>query len=177
MTEQDIISFAYLFKQLSFSAKFERRKKGFKFNGKNVESFYAKEKEQKKQITVYRYNDQNNFLISIPDKSAKDSIFFLKTGKSMTVDEVINEVIKNEGKGAPMLKDDLFEMPVIELDCQRDYKEMIGLPFKNESLQNYFLAVMMEALKLKIDESGAKVESMAVMIATKCAMINMNQPR
>ena len=32
---------------------------------------------------------------------------------------------------------------------------------------------MMEALKLKVDESGAKVESMAVMIATRGAMISM----
>ena len=136
-----------------------------------------KKRNKKKQITVHKYNDQDNFFISIPDKSSKDSIFFLKTGKNMTVDEVINEVIKNEGKGAPMPKDDKFEMPVIELDCQRDYKEMIGLPFKNESLQEYFLAVMMEALKLKVDESGAKVESMAVMVATKCAMISTNQPR
>ena len=47
----------------------------------------------------------------------------------MTVDEVI----KNEGKRAPMPKDDLFEMPMIELDCQRDYKEMIGLPFKTKA--------------------------------------------
>ena len=30
-----------------------------------------------------------------------------------------------------MPKKDIFEMPVIDLDCQRDYKEMIGLTFKN----------------------------------------------
>jgi hypothetical protein len=37
MNPLDIISFAYFFKQLSFTAKFERRqKKSFKFNGKLV---------------------------------------------------------------------------------------------------------------------------------------------
>ena len=131
MTDHDIISYAYLFKQLTFEAKFERRKEGFNFNGKKVESFYAKEKEQKKQITVYHYSDRDNFFISISDKSSKDSVFFLKTNKEMTVDEVINEAIKKEGKGTSMPKEDKFEMPVIEFDCKRDYKEMIGLSFKN----------------------------------------------
>ena len=48
-------------------------------------------------------------------------------------------------------------MPVIDLECKRDYEEMIGLLFKNQQLKNYVLAVMTEALKLKVDESGAKV--------------------
>ena len=45
---------------------------------------------------------------------------------------------------------------------------MIGLKFKNPELKGYFLAVMMEALKLKVDYKGAKVESMAIMVAKKC---------
>ena len=48
---------------------------------------------------------------------------------------------------------------------------MVGLVFKNKELQEYILAVMMEALKLKVDESGAKVESMAVMVAVRGAMM------
>ena len=47
---------------------------------------------------------------------------------------------------------------------------MIGLSFTNKELKEYVLAVMMEAVKLKVDESGAKVESMAVMMALKCAV-------
>jgi hypothetical protein len=63
-------------------------------------------------------------------------------------------------------------MPVIDIDCQREYKEMVGLPFTTEPLKEYMLAVMMEALKLKVDESGAKVESKALMIAMRCAALH-----
>jgi hypothetical protein len=54
------------------------------------------------------------------------------------------------------------------MDVSRSYEEMVGLCFKNKELKDYVLAVMMEAVKLKVDESGAKVESMAVMMALKC---------
>ena len=68
-------------------------------------------------------------------------------------------------------------MPVIDLDCVREYKEMIGLKFKNQGLNDQILAVMMEALKLKVDESGAKVESMAVMKTLKSKARESEPPR
>jgi hypothetical protein len=45
---------------------------------------------------------------------------------------------------------------------------MIGLAFTNEPLKKYNIGVMMEALKLRVDESGAKVESMAIINAAQC---------
>ena len=51
---------------------------------------------------------------------------------------------------------------------------MIGLKFKNEELSQYFIAAMFEAVKLNIDESGAKVENEAVMKMTKSIAINFD---
>ena len=62
---------------------------------------------------VHSYTNRDNFFISIPDKSSKDTIFFIKSAKHLTVDDVISQVMKGEGKGVPMPKHDLFEMPVI----------------------------------------------------------------
>ena len=36
----------------------------------------------------------------------------------MSVDEVINEAIKYEEKGTAMSEDDIFEMPVVDLNCK-----------------------------------------------------------
>jgi len=46
-------------------------------------------------------------------------------------------------------------MPIIDINCVCNYKELTGLAFQNEELKGYFLQVMCEAVKLKIDESGA----------------------
>jgi len=55
----DIISFAFLFKQINFDRKFSSRKNyNFLFNGKPVRSFYADEEHQKKQIIMCYYKDR-----------------------------------------------------------------------------------------------------------------------
>ena len=97
----------------------------------------------------------------------------------MTVDGIINEVLDFEKKGIvkSIHKRDLFEMPVVKLDCMRQVEEMKGRSFSNPELKGYMISVMMEALKLKIDESGAKVESRAVMVGTKCPVINKQKPK
>ena len=137
MAPSDIISFAYLFKQLTFGAKFERRQdNSFLFNGNKVESFYAKEEGHKKQIKVSSYKDRDNFCISIPDKSTSDVIYLLKTAEGLTVDQVIAEVQKAEGQASKSIsKVDIFEMPIITLDCVREFKEMVGLGFSNPTLK------------------------------------------
>lgn len=57
MKDDSIIAYAYLFKKLSFEAKFERLPdKNFLFNFEhNVDAFYAENKEQRKQIFYSRY--------------------------------------------------------------------------------------------------------------------------
>ena len=66
-------------------------------------------------------------------------------------------------------------MPIVSLDAKRNYDQMIGLKFKNEELSQYFIAAMFEAVKLNIDQSGAKVENEAVMILTRGATINFDR--
>jgi len=61
-------------------------------------------------------------------------------------------------------------MPVVTLNADRHFNELIGLKFLNQELSQYFIRVMFEAVKLNIDESGAKVENQAVIVATRCMM-------
>ena len=51
-----------------------------------------------------------------------------------------------------MDEDDVFKMPVIEIDYRRSYDEMSGLTFRGSCLKDFEIAVMMEAVKLKVDE-------------------------
>ncbi len=54
---------------------------------------------------------------------------------------------------------------------------MIGQKFASSPLQEYIISVMMEAVKIKVDESGAKVESRAVMMAKRCKKTIIEVPR
>lgn len=59
MTDTDIISYAYIFKKLNFLNIFEREDNNeFLFNKKLVKHFFAKTKDQKKQVIVYNYENE-----------------------------------------------------------------------------------------------------------------------
>ena len=178
--EMDIISFSYLSKQLTFSRKFEKRRlPTFRFNGKQVQSFFAEGESQKKQVKAGYYRGRDDFLIRVGDKRSNDLMYLVKKEESLTVDQIVEEVqaAEKECKFKHIKKSDQFEMPLINLEHQENFTQLIGLPFSNPELQGYSLAVIMEAVKLKVDETGAKLESRAVVVADRCRESNPDPPR
>jgi len=81
---------------------------------------------------------------------------------------------KRKSKSAK--KNDFFEMPIIDFDLTRSFKELIGAGFHDDPLKDCFITMMMEAIKLKVDESGAKVESRAAIQVARCRLQNVEQP-
>ena len=49
------------------------------------------------------------------------------------------------------------------------------MKFTDEPLKEYMIAVMNEAFKLKVDESGAKVEGRAILYATKSVCVKKKE--
>ena len=138
-----------------------------------MQSFYAKEKAQLEQVKVHKYKDKDNFLVEIADKKGDDSLFLIKSEKDLTVDEAVNRTVKacENNKSAPLKKGDHFIMPMVNLDQERSFTEMVGLYFANPELKEYLIAIMVENIKLQVNEAGAKVENQAVIVATRGAMM------
>ena len=49
------------------------------------------------------------------------------------------------------------------------------MKFTDEPLKEYMIAVMNESFKLKVDESGAKVEERAILYATKSVCVKKKE--
>lgn len=56
-----IISYAYFFKKLLFEHPFDQKE--VRFNNKVVSGFTAKHPEQKEQVLINEFNDNDNFMI------------------------------------------------------------------------------------------------------------------
>lgn len=54
---------------------------------------------------------------------------------------------------------DYFQMPVVDLDYDRELSQIENVSLGNEKFRNYVIAQAYEGLKLKIDETGVKVEN------------------
>ncbi len=93
LNDSDIISYAYLFKKIEFDIKFDRQKELlFSFNGKNVPSFYASNQQQKGQVFVHHYQNEDSFMVEIKGGKKGDSLFLIKNKGLQTVEEAFQLV-------------------------------------------------------------------------------------
>lgn len=58
-----------------------------------------------------------------------------------------------------MAEHDYFSMPVVDLDYYREVSQIENILLTNENFQNYVFEKVYEGLKLKIDETGVKIEN------------------
>lgn len=76
------------------NSKFLFRKKNVHFGGQNVPGFCAKSIDMKKQVLVYEYHDQDNFLVELKTKKKEDHVLIYKTSKNLTPEQVSEHISK-----------------------------------------------------------------------------------
>lgn len=67
-------------------------------------------------------------------------------------------------------------MPIIDLDIQRTYSELLNAEVTSGQLKNYKIGAMLEKIKFRIDEVGAKVENEAMMMVG-ITSVNLVRPK
>ncbi len=172
--ERDIISYAYFLKEIEYMRAFNKHEVMFK--ERPVEGFTA-DAESYKNVRILDYTSDDKFLISLQLKDSKDQIFLGKGYPMDNPDEVVKllrekaPAMKEPGTelGAPMNKKDVFMAPMLHLDYNRQYHEMMGKSILNKSLLGYGISVMQEIIKFDMDEKGARVENEAVIVVATSA--------
>ncbi len=164
---RDIISYAYFLKEIEYKVAFAQQP--VKFADKEVQGFAAN-RDSYQNVHIVHYESDDKFILALSLKDNSDQIFLAKGYPMSHPDEVVSflQVVapasadKNELPGKVMNKKDIFEAPMLHLDHQRVYQEMIGQKLKNPKLKGYIISVMQEVIKFDMDEKGARVENEAV---------------
>jgi hypothetical protein len=161
---KDIISYAYFLKEVEYLNQF--KEKNVNFENADVKGFYANNVQQKENIKIVRYWNDDKFIISLQLKDNNDQLFIAKGFEMDLPQGVVDEIngltiARYENISA----DDLFEMPKIHVDHRREYKELINKTLANKDFTDYFIAEMFENIKFDMDQKGARVESEAVIRA------------
>ncbi|GAB1366557.1 hypothetical protein MASR1M36_14280 [Candidatus Cloacimonadaceae bacterium] len=164
---KDIISYAYFLKEVQYETQFE--KQDFKFMNKPVQGFGANANSFQNVHVVYYEND-DKFILALKLRDNSDQLFLAKGFPTSGPEEVVgflrSKVPAQSGDvevpGKLMNKKDVFAAPVLHLDAERKYEEMLGLRVKNKKMKGYAISVMQEKIKFDMDEKGARVENEAV---------------
>ncbi len=169
LSPMDIISYAYFLKEVEYKAVFE--KKDVSFDGQKVKGFYAKEKSQRDNVKIIRYESDDKFIVSLQLKDESDQLILAKGYDMTNPQTVVNEINQNnKGYLSTIGESDRFEAPKLHLDHHRDYVELIKKYLANKGFEKYLIAQMFENIKFDMDEKGARVENEAAIAMVPTAL-------
>jgi hypothetical protein len=175
----DIVAYAYLFKNLEFKTPFEDLESPIYFDDKPVKAFGIKEYGQKyeemgKQVVIYSYVSQDDFVIELTSKSEGDRLILAKIQPGANLLETITAVQKRivEDKKESMRRKDCLMAPKMNYDVTRSYNEITGKALVNPKGAGYFIAAALQNIRFRLDEKGAVLKSEAVIVATLSASMD-----
>ena len=160
LNERDIISYAYFLKEVEYLTRFTE--KDVSFEKEKVKGFYARNLEQRENIGILKYWDDDRFIINLKLKDDGDELILAKGFAREDPEEALTKIntYKRE-RPSWMSNDDQFAMPKLHLNHRRDYIRLTGKFLANEGFEKYFLAQMFENIKFDMDHKGARVENEA----------------
>lgn len=173
LSPTDIIAYAYFLKEIEYKIPFSVSKYDFFFSDFTtaVKSFYAETEEQKENIQILHYENDEKFIVSLQLKDKTDNLILAKGYNMDSPEEVVTEIQKiyknlsnTSGNIETLQDEDSFQMPFLHVDMTRKYTELIHKYFKNSEFTDYFIATMFENIKFDINEKGARVENEAVIM-------------
>lgn len=105
------------------------------------------------------YKNDDDFIVKLKVKQPNDELYIIKGNENKTADEIAKIIGTVQSENGRLGWNDNFSMPVVEMNVERNYNEVVGGRVVDGVLRDYTITVMIEKIKFKIDEVGAKVEN------------------
>lgn len=174
-TPNDIVGYAYLFKNLEFAVPFERLDQGMNFGGRDVAAFgmtggKAGDEKMAFQLHILDYKPGDDFIIELQTKSPQDRLILAMLLPGKTLNETVQMVDERIRSGQRMNfeeKDGLM-VPKFNLDITRSYGEIqnADLVVQNPKAKGASIASVKQNIRFQMDERGVVLKSEAHMVAT-----------
>ena len=128
----DIVAYAYLFKNLEFAVPFERLEKPLNFRGREIAAFgmtgeKSAQEEMASQVIILDYGRRrDDFVIEIKTKSVGDRLILAKIQPGKTLSETIHIVDDRIHSARPLEcgPEDELAVPKFNFDITRNYGEI-----------------------------------------------------
>ena len=180
LEKDDILAYAYLYKNLKFKNEFEKLKEPIKFktNGSTIDvkgfglattNDNEKRYDIARQIKIIDYKNEDDFIVKLVSESDKDEIILAKVASKDTLLETIDDVsgrIKG-GKEENFGEKDILKVPSIDFYINHSYDELLDKGIKNKGFEEYGITKAVQDIRFKLNEKGAKLKSESRLIGTK----------
>lgn len=181
---EDIIAYAYLYKNLAFSPAFEDLKNPVRFNsscpvkGFGIDSVEDKHRKIIEQVEIPYYKNDNEFVVKLTPKVRNDEIFLAKVAPKATLYDTLKYVqSKNNLYTSDFLEEgDSLQVPKFEFKLEKSYKELENKHLLNKNFKDYYISKAIQNIDFKLNEKGAILKSEAKMVvALGCLPVQKNK--
>ncbi len=190
VSKEDLVAYAYLFKNLAFETPFSKAPHGIAFgpsDGKpaihRAFGLFDDTKEWGKvasQVTVWHHTSQEDFVIEFRTKEKQDRLVIARLTPGATLKETADRAMeKTKGAKAPPLADDeTIVVPVLNFDITRSFDEVANIPATAKDSPVAYIRSAKQNIRFRLDEKGAVLKSDAAIVApTSVAIGKRREPR
>ena len=180
----DLVAYAYLFKNLQFANPFERLLP-IRFGRTDVPCFgFEKGKPGVQpllsQVLIHDYQSSNDFVIELKTKAPEDRVILAKIPPLETLAATVAYVQARAGKGSGQSAgyDDTLKVPKFNFDITRRYREFEHRPvvLKNPTApRDVRITSALQNIRFQMDEKGVVLKSESHMIMA-CSMPHVPRP-
>lgn len=176
---EDMIIYAYIFKNLKFEYAFDKLEQPIYFQSKEgvrtvkgygINSYRSyRHQHLKNQVEILYYKNQDDFVIGLNTSQYQDEYLMAKIKPGATLGETYQALCEKIalGKKDVLKERDSLIMPYIDIDITRKYNEIINRPFLNASMKGFYMSEALQNIKFSAGEKGAVVSSEAKIIFSR----------
>ena len=174
----EVVTYAFLFKELPFLYAFTRFHENLRFGEYYVDSFGIKqllnsqedEVKMARQVAILDFIDNEDFIIELKTRAKEDRLILAKVKPQKSLGDTVTMVEGRITKANPeemRYDEDLF-IPVLNFDIVKEYGELYGHPIRssNEKVNGQKIMVAKQAVRFRLDETGAVLESETLLAAS-----------
>lgn len=174
----DYIVYALLKKALKYNSPFKTETT--RFFGQEVEGIETSDNDQRENVIVMKYVDDDNFIIKIRLQDENDELILAKGYDMENSDVILKDIRENSKEQGTIHEDEYFAMPKLHVNYRAEYPEITNIFIKNSILVDpIYIKKMVEAIQFKLDEEGVIMRQEVEIYATAAAVMEMpeRQPR
>lgn len=173
---QDIVAYAYLFKNLEFPTPFERLDEPLDFGGTRVECFGIGHEDKPDhrrlypQVRILYYNDPDDFAVELLTKSEGDHVILAKRRPGATLFETVAATEQQAAASEPIqaVTGDVLIVPKFNFDLTREYAELYSVPgepprklvvMNPDIAKDLEIVSAIQNIRFQMDERGVRLRS------------------
>ena len=182
---QDIVAYAYLFKNLEFASPFAKLDR-MEFGGHRVLCFGFEGGKPDvgplcAQVLIHDYKNPDDFVIELKSKATEDRLILAKVRPAGSLAATVSAVRQRAARQDPpcAFRDDILKAPKLNFDLTRRYAEVERQPLalrRPAALRDLQITDALQNIRFQMDEKGVVLRSESHMIFA-CSAPHVPQPQ